>query len=155
MPHTSQTATLAVLRWQDQWAGLVLYAPAIGCYLTPLTRWVRWPCGVVMAYGYGFGGAGGGVSRTQCVCSFEQTLLPSVNPPTHVSLQKFLGPVLDAAVPNLPICQPVLAEALDPDPAAVRCLPANVRCLPANERPCKIAWDLLPPPCDGYPRGAR
>jgi hypothetical protein len=108
-----------------------------------------------MAYGYGFGGAGGGVSRTQCVCSFEQTLLPSVNPPTHVSLQKFLGPVLDAAVPNLPICQPVLAEALDPDPAAVRCLPANVRCLPANERPCKIAWDLLPPPCDGYPRGAR
>lgn len=32
------TAALAVLRWQEQWAGLALFAPAAGVHLTLMTR---------------------------------------------------------------------------------------------------------------------
>jgi hypothetical protein len=37
-PLISQASALAVLRWQDNWAGLVLFAPAVGVHMTPLTR---------------------------------------------------------------------------------------------------------------------
>ncbi|GBG00224.1 alpha beta-hydrolase [Raphidocelis subcapitata] len=81
------TAALAVLRWQEEWAGLALYAPAIGAVMTVLTR-----------------------------------------------IQKFLGPCLDAAVPNLAICQPVVAEALNPDPAAVAAYLADPLCYSGRTR---------------------
>ena len=38
LPLPLQTAALAVLRWQEEWAGLALYAPAIGAVMTVLTR---------------------------------------------------------------------------------------------------------------------
>jgi hypothetical protein len=31
----AQVAALTVMRWQDQWAGLVLFAPAVGYRLSP------------------------------------------------------------------------------------------------------------------------
>ncbi|KIZ03533.1 hypothetical protein MNEG_4424 [Monoraphidium neglectum] len=39
-------AALTVMRWQDQWAGLVLFAPAVGYRLSPRLKFQRWlgPC---------------------------------------------------------------------------------------------------------------